>query len=99
MNTVLDLTCKASSFLSNPINILNHYNNNTIIIHFIETRLHYNFNDNKNADGLVNRLASNLVILNRAHTVAWLIEQESIPRACYTVCACLQQSMRLPATQ
>ena len=29
-------------------------------------------------DGLVNRLASNLVILNQDHWVAWLIGQEKI---------------------
>ena len=46
------------------------------IIHFIETRLQYNWHNNKNAGGLVNRLASNLVILNQAHWVAWLIGQE-----------------------
>ena len=28
---------------------------------------------NKNTDGLVNMLANNLVILNQAHRVAWLI--------------------------
>ena len=33
----------------------------------------YNWHSNKNTDGLVNRLASNLVILNQAHRVAWLI--------------------------
>ena len=32
---------------------------NCTIIHFIETRLQYNWHNNKNADGLVNRLASN----------------------------------------
>ena len=37
------------------------------IIHFIETRLQYNWHNNKNADGLVNMLASNLVILNQVH--------------------------------
>ena len=46
---------------------------NNTIIHFIETRLQHNWYNNKNADGLVNRLASNLVILNQAHRVAWLI--------------------------
>ena len=51
------------------------YNNNTII-HFIETRLlKYNWHSNKYTDGLVNRLTSNLVILNQAHRVAWLIGQ------------------------
>ena len=45
---------------------------NYTIIHFIETRLQYNWHNNKNADSLVNRLASNLVILNQAHRVAWL---------------------------
>ena len=34
--------------------------------------------NNKNTDALVNRLASNLVILNQAHRVAWLIGQEKI---------------------
>ena len=40
-------------------------------MHFIETRLQNTiiFN-NKNTDGLVNRLTSNLVILNQAHRVA-----------------------------
>ena len=38
----------------------------------------YNWRSNKNTDGLVNRLASNLVILNQAHRVAWLIGQEKI---------------------
>ena len=52
-----------------------YYNNNTII-HFIETRLLYNWHNNENGDGLVNRLASNLVILNQAHRVAWLIGQD-----------------------
>ena len=33
----------------------------------------YNWHSNKNTDGLVNRLASNLIILNQAHKVAWLI--------------------------
>ena len=42
-------------------------------IHFIETRLQCNWRNNKNADGLVNMLTSNLVILNQAHRVAWLI--------------------------
>ena len=49
-----------------------------IIIHFIETRLQYNWLNNKNTDGLVNRLASDLVILNQAHRVAWLSGQEKI---------------------
>ena len=48
------------------------------IIHFIETRLQYNWHNNKNTDGLVNMLASNLVILHQAHRVAWLIRQEKI---------------------
>ena len=39
--------------------------NNNTILHFIETRLQYNWHNNKNADGLVNRLASNLIILNQ----------------------------------
>ena len=38
----------------------------------------YSWYSNKNTDGLVNRLASNLVILNQAHRVAWLIWQEKI---------------------
>ena len=33
-----------------------------------------NWHNNKNTDGLVNMLASNLVILNQAHRVVWLIE-------------------------
>ena len=40
------------------------------IIHFIETRLQNNWHNNKKGDGLVNRLASNLVILNQAHRVS-----------------------------
>ena len=32
--------------------------------------------NNKKTDGLVNRLASNLEILNQAHRVAWPIGQE-----------------------
>ena len=51
---------------------------NNTITHFIETRLQYNWHNNKNADGLVKRLASNLVILNQAYGVAWLIGQEKI---------------------
>ena len=50
--------------------------NNNTILHFIETRLQYNWHSNKNGDGSVNNLASNLVILNQAHRVAWLIRQE-----------------------
>ena len=46
------------------------------IIHL--TRLQYNWHNDKNTDGLLNRLASNLVILNQAHRVAWLIGQEKI---------------------
>ena len=38
----------------------------------------YNWHSNKNADGSVNRFASNMVILNQAHRVAWLIGQEKI---------------------
>ena len=39
----------------------------------------YNWHNNKSRDGLVNRLSSNLVILNQFHRVAiWLIEQEKI---------------------
>ena len=49
------------------------------ITHFIETRLQKkNWHKNKNTDGLVNRLASNLVTLNQAHRVAWLIGQEHL---------------------
>ena len=36
----------------------------------------YNWHSNKNTDGLVNRLASNMAILNQAHRVAWLIGQD-----------------------
>ena len=68
-------------------NFLNTYTDNTIV-HFIETRLQniqlphillkqdykiYNCHSNKNTDGLVNRFASNMVILNKAHREAWLI--------------------------
>ena len=35
----------------------------------------YNWHSNKNTDGLVNRLESNLVLLIQAHRVAWLIGQ------------------------
>ena len=47
-------------------------------MHFIETRLQNQIgrHSNKNTDGLVNRLASNMVILNQAYRVAWLIGQE-----------------------
>ena len=45
---------------------------NYTIIHFVETRLQYNWHNNKKADGLVNTLTSNLVILNQAHREAWL---------------------------
>ena len=38
----------------------------------------YNCCSNKNTDGLVNWLVSNLVILNKANRVAWLIGQEKI---------------------
>ena len=51
---------------------------NNTIAHFIETRLQYNWHNNKNADGLVKRLASNFLILNQAYWVAWLIGQEKI---------------------
>ena len=54
-----------------------YYLTNTII-QFIETRLQYNWHNYKNGDGLVNRLASNLVILNQAQRVAWLVGQEKI---------------------
>ena len=48
-------------------------------MHFIETRLQNTIGTViKNTDGLVNRLASNLVILNQAYRVAWLIGQEEI---------------------
>ena len=48
-------------------------------IHFIETRLQDRIGTViKKTDGLVNRLASNLVISNQAHRVAWLIGQEKI---------------------
>ena len=56
----------------NNTNMRNTTTYNTTI-HFIETRLQYNWHNNKNADSLVNRLTSNLVILNQAHRVAWLI--------------------------
>ena len=59
---------------------------NTIhTINSVETRLQYDWHDNKNTDGLVNRLASNLVILNQAHRVAWLLGQENIREFIYTV--------------
>ena len=58
------------------MNTVQLYNNT--IINFIETRLQYNWLNNKNTDGLVNRLASNLVILNQAYRVASLIGQEKI---------------------
>ena len=38
----------------------------------------YNWHSNKNTDMLVNRFASNMVILNQAPRVAWLIGQEKI---------------------
>ena len=48
-------------------------------IHFVETRLQNTIGAViKKIDGLVNRLASNLVISNQAHRVAWLIGQEKI---------------------
>ena len=54
-------------------------NTNNTIIHFIETDYKiYNWHSNKNTDGLVNWLASNLVILNQAHRVACQIGQEKI---------------------
>ena len=49
------------------------------IIQYILLKLDYNiynWHSNTNTDGLVNRLASNLVILNQAHRVAWLIWQD-----------------------
>ena len=48
------------------------------IIHFFETKLQYNWHNNKNADGLVNRLANNLVILNQPHRAGCLIGQKKI---------------------
>ena len=41
---------------------------------------YYYYIINKNTDGLVNRLASNMVILNQAHRVAWLIGQNTVIR-------------------
>ena len=38
----------------------------------------YNWRSNKNTDGLVNRFASNMVILNQAHRVAWPIGQKGV---------------------
>ena len=38
----------------------------------------YNWHNNENTDATVNWLAGNLVILNQAHKVAWLIGQEKI---------------------
>ena len=51
-----------------------------IIIHFIETRLQDIQLDTRytNTNGSVNRFANNMVILNQAHWVAWLIGQEKI---------------------
>ena len=54
-----------------PGGVIQHNTGGNTIIHFIEARLQYNSYNNKNADGLVNRLASNLVILNQARRVAW----------------------------
>ena len=41
----------------------------------------YNSHSYKNTDGLVNMLASNLVILNQSHRVAWLIGQTMLNRS------------------
>ena len=44
-------------------------NNNTIIILLKKQDVKkYNWNSNKNIDGLVTRFASNMVILNQAHS-------------------------------
>ena len=52
---------------------------NNTIIHFIETRLQNTIDTViKKTDCMVNRLASNLVISNQAHWVAWPIGQEKI---------------------
>ena len=41
----------------------------------------YIWHSNKNTDGLVNRFVSNMVILNQAHRVAWIVGQISqVPR-------------------
>ena len=64
---------KLSIILQSVLYILIYINT---IIHFIKTILQYNWHNNKNTDGLVNRLASSLAILNQAHRVAWLIGQE-----------------------
>ena len=37
----------------------------------------YIWHSNKNTDGLINRFESNMVILNQAHRVAWIIGQIS----------------------
>ena len=48
------------------------------IIYFSETRLQNTIGTViKNTDGLFNRLASNLVILNQAHSLTWLIGQKT----------------------
>ena len=48
-------------------------------INFIETRFQNTIGTViRKTDGLVNRLASNLVISNQPHRVAWLIGQEKI---------------------
>ena len=50
---------------------------NNTIIHFIETRLQdIQLAQQQKYDGSVNSFASNMVILNQAHRVAWLIGQE-----------------------
>ena len=45
----------------------------------------YNWYNNKNTDGLVNRFARNMVIINQAHRVAWLIGQYPQVRYCVFV--------------
>ena len=75
-NTWTTLSCAQSSSLTKK-NAELRYNNT--IIYFIETRFqHIQLYSNKNTDGSVNRFASNMVILNQAHRVAWLIGQEKI---------------------
>ena len=67
---------RKQSYLKSVNNIYN-----TIIQQYILLKQDYkiyNWHSNKNTDGLVNRLASNLIILNQAHMVAWLIRQEKI---------------------
>ena len=53
--------------------------NNNTIIHFMKQDYKiYNWHSNKNTDASVNRFASNTVILNQAHRVAWLMGQKKI---------------------